>query len=147
VRQCRFAFKLASWIAFAASQSDLWCAPRAGISIYTWLALIVYKANEVVRRECGRKGERSAPGLIALAATVGSQIPLILLMLRQQRLWLNFLLLAPANVPTVGWLAYTRLCRALYHVHPAQPQLMMRPLRSSVGQTGSLQHAALEWRR
>ena len=56
----------------------------------------------MVRRECGRKGERSAPGLIALAATVGSHIPLILLMLRQQRLWLNFVLLAPANVPTVG---------------------------------------------
>ena len=74
---------------------------HAGISIYTWLALIVYKANEVVRRECGRKGERSAPGLIALAATVGSHIPLILLMLRQQRLWLNFVLLAPASVPTI----------------------------------------------
>ena len=134
MRLCRITFKLAGWFALAASQSDLWCGPRAGISIYTWLALIVYKANEVVRRECGRKGERSAPGLIALAATVGSHIPLILLMLRHQRLWLNFLLLAPANVPTVGWLACTRLC----HVHPAQPQIVTRLLRSSVGQTGSL---------
>ncbi len=32
---------------------------------------------------------------------VSGHVPLVLLMLQRQRLWLNFMLLTPANVPTV----------------------------------------------
>ena len=73
----------------------------AGLVTYAWLATVLWKANEVVRREAAMKADASKSTLLCLAAALALHPVAVLWMLQRQRLWRSFALLTPAEVPTV----------------------------------------------
>lgn len=78
------------------------CHTCAGIGMFLWLNMILLKANDALRKQAALKQDRSKRQCISLAALMALHIGCVLLVLRKQELWLNFLLISIAAVPTVG---------------------------------------------
>ncbi len=70
--------------------------------MFIWLNTVLVKANDVMRRQAALKQDRSRRRCISLAALMPVHIGLVLLLLRKQQLWMNFLLVSTAAVPMVS---------------------------------------------
>ncbi len=65
--------------------------------------MILAKADDLARKQAALKQDRSRRRCLGLAAVMLMHIGLVLLVLRREQLWTNFLLIGTAAVPTVGF--------------------------------------------
>ena len=77
--------------------------PYAGITVFTWISLVLYRANEALKKQVALKQDYSRLQCISLAAALMGHVLLIMLCLHQERLWLRFLFATPSPVPEVSF--------------------------------------------
>lgn len=69
--------------------------------MFAWLSLVLYKANEALRKQVALKADYSRLHCISLAGMLTCHVPIVLLCLRSERLWQRFALRDPSPVPVV----------------------------------------------
>lgn len=76
--------------------------PCAGLTVFTWISLVLYRANEALKKQVALKQDYSRLQCVSLAAALMGHVLLVMLCLHQERLWLRFLLATPSPVPEVS---------------------------------------------
>jgi len=71
-----------------------------GILVFTWVTLILVRANDVIRKQVALKGARRAPILVGTALTLIVHIVSCYACLGDQAMWRQVLLLPPLEVPS-----------------------------------------------
>lgn len=84
------------------NSASLYICDVPGIVIYAWLVAVLWKANDVLRRQAAQKGDTSAAALVSVSALLALHPPAVLWMLQSRQLWRSFALLTPSSVPTVS---------------------------------------------
>lgn len=72
-----------------------------GLAVFAWLNLVLYRANDALRKQVALKTDYSQWHCISLATALTSHIPLVLLCLRSEHIWERFWFSIPSPVPTV----------------------------------------------
>ncbi|KAL3154418.1 hypothetical protein ABBQ32_013890 [Trebouxia sp. C0010 RCD-2024] len=70
-----------------------------GLTVFTWISLVLYRANEALKKQVALKQDYSRLQCVSLAAALMGHVLLVMLCLHQERLWLRFLLATPSPVP------------------------------------------------
>lgn len=76
--------------------------PCAGIIVFTWISLVLYRANEALKKQVALKQDYSRLQCVSLAAVLMGHVLLVMLCLHKERLWLRFLFATPSPVPEVS---------------------------------------------
>ena len=70
--------------------------------MFAWLSLVLYKANEALRKQVALKADYSRLHCISLAGLLTCHVPIVLLCLHSEHLWQRFVLRDPSPVPMVS---------------------------------------------
>lgn len=77
------------------------CHCYPGLAVFAWLSLVLYKANEALRKQVALKADYNRLHCISLAGLLMCHVPVVLLCLRSEHLWQRFVLRDPSPVPLV----------------------------------------------
>lgn len=69
--------------------------------MFAWLSLVLYKANQALRKQVALKADYNRLHCISLAGLLTCHVPIVLLCLRSEHLWQRFVLRDPSPVPMV----------------------------------------------
>lgn len=103
--------------------------PSAGITVFTRISLVLYRANEALKKQVSLKQDYSRLQCMSLAAALMGHVLLIMLCLHQERLWLRFLFATPSPVPEVS------RDKGTGHVECQQMILLLSPRHSFIRQS------------
>ncbi|DBB07832.1 TPA: hypothetical protein ACH3X3_009240 [Trebouxia sp. C0006] len=70
-----------------------------GLAVFAWLSLVLYKANQALRKQVALKADYNRLHCISLAGLLTCHVPIVLLCLRSEHLWQRFVLRDPSPVP------------------------------------------------
>ncbi len=77
------------------------CHCYPGLAVFAWLSLVLYKANQALRKQVALKADYNRLHCISLAGLLTCHVPIVLLCLRSEHLWQRFVLRDPSPVPMV----------------------------------------------